>query len=56
MHFFNPVHIMKLVEVVRAETSSDEAVTLSLELARRMGKEPIDVKDSPGFAPRAWAW
>ncbi len=50
MHFFNPVHIMKLVEVVRAEQSSGEAVALSMELARRMGKEPIAVKDSPGFA------
>lgn len=50
MHFFNPVHIMKLVEVVRAEQSSDEAVQLSIDLSRRMGKEPIDVKDSPGFA------
>jgi len=50
MHFFNPVHIMKLVEVVRTPSSSDEAVTLSLDLARRMGKDPIDVKDSPGFA------
>jgi 3-hydroxybutyryl-CoA dehydrogenase len=50
MHFFNPVHLMKLVEVVRAERTSDDAARLALELARRMGKEPIDVKDSPGFA------
>jgi 3-hydroxybutyryl-CoA dehydrogenase len=50
MHFFNPVHIMKLVEVVRAEQSSDEAVEASLALARRMGKEPISVADAPGFA------
>jgi 3-hydroxybutyryl-CoA dehydrogenase len=50
MHFFNPVHIMKLVEVVRTEASSDAAVETSMELARRMGKEPILVKDSPGFA------
>jgi len=50
MHFFNPVHIMKLVEVVRTGISSDEAVETSMELARRMGKEPILVKDSPGFA------
>jgi 3-hydroxybutyryl-CoA dehydrogenase len=50
LHFFNPVHIMKLVEVVVAETSSDEAVEASLALARRMGKEPIRVQDSPGFA------
>ncbi len=50
MHFFNPVHIMKLVEVVRPEHASDEAVETSVELARRMGKEPITVTDSPGFA------
>jgi 3-hydroxybutyryl-CoA dehydrogenase len=41
---------MKLVEVVEAEQSSDEAVVTALDLARRMGKEPIRVKDSPGFA------
>ncbi len=50
MHFFNPVHIMKLVEVVRGEQSSPEAVSASADLARRMGKDPITVKDSPGFA------
>jgi len=50
MHFFNPVHIMKLVEVVRARQSSPEAAGCALDLARRMGKEPIDVQDSPGFA------
>ena len=50
MHFFNPVHIMKLVEVVRARQSSAPAVELALALARRMGKDPIDVQDSPGFA------
>ncbi|MFT7676704.1 MAG: 3-hydroxybutyryl-CoA dehydrogenase [Planctomycetota bacterium] len=50
MHFFNPVHIMKLVEVVRAGSSSEEAVTCALDLARRMGKQPIDVRDAPGFA------
>ncbi len=50
MHFFNPVHIMKLLEVVRTEESSDEAVECAMELGRRMGKEPILVSDSPGFA------
>jgi 3-hydroxybutyryl-CoA dehydrogenase len=50
MHFFNPVHLMKLVEVVRAKQTSNAAAELALALARRMGKEPIDVKDSPGFA------
>lgn len=50
MHFFNPVHIMKLVEVVRADQSSDEAVATTVGLAERMGKEPITVIDRPGFA------
>lgn len=50
MHFFNPVHIMKLVEVVRAEQSSPEAVETAVELSRRLGKDPISVTDSPGFA------
>lgn len=50
MHFFNPVHIMKLVEIVRAERTSEEAAVFALDLVRRMGKEPIDVRDCPGFA------
>jgi 3-hydroxybutyryl-CoA dehydrogenase len=50
MHFFNPVHIMKLVEVVRAERSARPAVALALALAVRLGKDPIEVADAPGFA------
>ena len=50
MHFFNPVHIMKLVEVVRGEATGDEVVEAATSFARRMGKEPIVVRDSPGFA------
>lgn len=50
MHFFNPVHIMKLLEVVEAPASSATAVECALALGRRMGKEPIRVKDAPGFA------
>lgn len=50
MHFFNPVHIMKLIEVVETSTSSPVAVTCAIELGRRMGKDPIRVKDAPGFA------
>ena len=50
MHFFNPVHIMKLVEVVRGDGSSEEAVAMTVDLAKRMGKQPITVVDSPGFA------
>ena len=50
MHFFNPVHIMKLVEVVETGSSSEAAVLAALELSKRMGKDPIRVKDAPGFA------
>jgi 3-hydroxybutyryl-CoA dehydrogenase len=50
MHFFNPVHIMKLVEVVAGDRSSEEALTCAMDLARRLGKDPIRVKDSPGLA------
>jgi 3-hydroxybutyryl-CoA dehydrogenase len=50
MHFFNPVHIMKLLEVVETGTSSPAAVACAMELGVRMGKEPIRVKDAPGFA------
>ncbi|HEV8113465.1 MAG TPA: 3-hydroxyacyl-CoA dehydrogenase family protein [Planctomycetota bacterium] len=50
MHFFNPVHIMKLVEVVAGDRSSEDAVTAAMNLARRLGKDPIRVKDTPGFA------
>ncbi|HUS32274.1 MAG TPA: 3-hydroxyacyl-CoA dehydrogenase family protein [Kofleriaceae bacterium] len=50
MHFFNPVHVMKLVEVVRHKRSSDAAISLAVALAEKMGKTPITVTDSPGFA------
>jgi 3-hydroxybutyryl-CoA dehydrogenase len=50
MHFFNPVHVMKLVEVVRHPRASDAAVALAVALAEKMGKTPITVKDRPGFA------
>jgi 3-hydroxybutyryl-CoA dehydrogenase len=50
MHFFNPVHVMKLVEVVRHAQSTDAAVALAVALAEKMGKTPITVTDSPGFA------
>ncbi len=50
MHFFNPVPRLKLVEVIRGERSAQEAVDRAVELARRLGKDPIVVKDSPGFA------
>lgn len=50
MHFFNPPHIMKLVEVVRGKQTSPGTEEAVLELARRMGKETIRVNDAPGFA------
>jgi 3-hydroxybutyryl-CoA dehydrogenase len=50
MHFFNPVHVMKLVEVVRHPGTSEAARDTVVALARAMGKDPIVVKDSPGFA------
>ena len=50
MHFFNPVHVMKLVEVVRHAASAGTTVALAVALAERFGKTPIVVADSPGFA------
>lgn len=50
LHFFNPVHINKLLEIVRGKTTSDAVIEASLEYAKRIGKEAIVVKDSPGFA------
>ena len=49
MHFFNPVHKMKLVEIVRALESSDETLRAIDDVARKMGKETVVVKDSAGF-------
>src|SRR5206468_6368453 len=49
MHFFNPVPKMKLVEIVRALESSEDALRLTEQVARRMGKETVVVRESPGF-------
>lgn len=49
MHFFNPVHKMPLVEVVRAVRTGDRAVATAYELALRLGKVPVIVRDGPGF-------
>lgn len=49
MHFFNPVHKMPLVEVIRGEKSSDVAVDTTVAYAKKMGKTPIVVNDCPGF-------
>jgi len=49
MHFFNPVNKMPLVEVIRGEKTSDETIATIFELAKKMGKMPVVVKDGPGF-------
>jgi 3-hydroxybutyryl-CoA dehydrogenase len=49
MHFFNPPPLMKLVEVVAAEGSSEEALAATTAVAQQMGRTPIRAKDSPGF-------
>jgi len=49
MHFFNPVHKMKLLEVVRALETDDETIVAAADVGRRMGKEVVVIKESPGF-------
>ena len=49
MHFFNPVHRMPLVEVIRGEKTSEKAIATTVALAQKMGKTPIVVNDCPGF-------
>lgn len=49
MHFFNPVHKMKLIEIVRASQTDDETITATVEVGKRMGKEIVVIKESPGF-------
>ena len=49
MHFFNPVPLMKLLEVIRALATSDDTLATAVEVGRKMGKEPVEAKDSPGF-------
>jgi 3-hydroxybutyryl-CoA dehydrogenase len=50
MHFFNPPHAMKLIEIVRGERTSDQTIAEVRAVAEKMGKQPIVVADSPGFA------
>lgn len=50
MHFFNPVHLMRLVEVVKGLETSQETLDLVQEMARKMGKETVVINDFPGFA------
>lgn len=49
MHFFNPVPVMKLVEVVRGISTSDETASAIMDLASKLGKTPVEVNDFPGF-------
>src|SRR5579864_6093634 len=49
MHFFNPVHKMKLLEIVRALETSDETLAAAVDVGRHMGKEVVAIKESPGF-------
>jgi 3-hydroxybutyryl-CoA dehydrogenase len=49
MHFFNPVHKMKLLEIVRALETSDETIAAAVDVGRRMGKEVVVIRESPGF-------
>ena len=62
MHFFNPVHKMPLVEVIRGSKSSDETIAKTVQFALQMGKTPIVVNDCAGFLvnrilfPYFFAW
>ena len=49
MHFFNPVHLMKLVEVIRGRHTSEETIKRTVGLATALGKVPVVTKDTPGF-------
>jgi 3-hydroxybutyryl-CoA dehydrogenase len=49
MHFFNPVHKMKLLEIVRALETDDDTLATALNVGHRMGKEVVVIKESPGF-------
>lgn len=49
MHFFNPVHAMPLVEIIRGEKSSDRAIARTVAYASQLGKKPVVVNDCPGF-------
>ncbi|MEN9301798.1 MAG: hypothetical protein RL264_227 [Bacteroidota bacterium] len=49
MHFMNPVPVMKLVEIIRGYSTSDEVTNLIMDLSRQLGKIPVEVNDYPGF-------
>jgi len=49
MHFFNPVPLMRLVEIIRGLATTDETAATAVELSRSLGKEPVEANDAPGF-------
>lgn len=49
LHFFNPVPVMKLVEIIRGERTSEETLKRSLDIVKNLGKDPVTSKDFPGF-------
>ncbi|MDW7663031.1 MAG: 3-hydroxybutyryl-CoA dehydrogenase, partial [Bacillota bacterium] len=49
MHFFNPVPVMKLVEVIKGIATSEETTEMVLDMSRKLGKEPVKVEEAPGF-------
>jgi 3-hydroxybutyryl-CoA dehydrogenase len=49
LHFFNPAPVMKLVEIVKAATTSEDVISQLVTLTKRLGKEPVVCKDAPGF-------
>ena len=49
MHFFNPANVMKLIEVIRGANTSDETFNTIYELSKKIGKEPVEVNEAPGF-------
>lgn len=49
MHFFNPVPAMKLVEVIKCQLTSDESFNFVVEMSKKLGKEPVEVAEAPGF-------
>ena len=49
MHFFNPVPMMKLVEIIKGLATSNETRDIILELTKKLGKTPVEVEEAPGF-------
>ncbi|MCD7825426.1 MAG: 3-hydroxyacyl-CoA dehydrogenase NAD-binding domain-containing protein [Clostridiaceae bacterium] len=49
MHFFNPAPVMKLIEVIRGENTTDEVTNKIIEISKEIGKEPVEVNEAPGF-------